>query len=398
MVYSQNDRIFDTLFDTNKNHVSKMNIKFKLRKDVRSNDKHPIYIHITGNSKREVINTGLHVHASNWLEKKERAKPIDKEHQDLNLILDKCQNKIHDIKIAYRLSDQPLSPAQLKKEYFSNLNRVNFVAFYQEALEYESRLSAGRIRVLNSILNKLKEYNEYIPFHDINANWFKSYRLWLKNVKKNNEVTISINIRAIKKFLRIAQKSGIKLQFDMDDVVPGKTTGNRNYLTSEELKKTIGYYYSGYLSESNRIILGYFLFGCMTGLRISNIQKLKRSDLEEGEISIVMVKGNKDKVLSLNETAKKIIDYSPELFVKKFTNEEMNRSIKKILQNVRVTKRISFHCARHTFATMMLKSGSKVEMLQQLLGHSSVKQTMIYSHIIQEDANKEIFLLDKLFH
>jgi len=46
---------------------------------------------------------------------------------------------------------------------------------------------------------------------------------------------------------------------------------------------------------------------------------------------------------------------------------------------------------------MMLRSGSKLELLQQLLGHTNVKHTMIYTHIIQEDANKELFLLDNMF-
>lgn len=375
-----------------------MNTSFKLRKDLKKDGKHPIYIHITGSGKREFINTGLHVKSIHWLPLKERVKPIDKEHQDINLILDKCQSKLYDIGIAYRLSDLFLTPAILKKEYFSNLNRVNFVSFYQEALKLESKLSDGRIKVLNSILTKLKEYNDYIPFHEINVNWFKHYRVWLKTVKGNNDVTIATNFKALKKFLKIAQKSGIKLNFDLDDIVPGKTTGNRNFLTAEELIKVKKYYYSEFINEHSRLVLGYFLFGCMTGLRISNIQKLTRNDFKNGEMKIVMVKGNKDKVISLNETAKKIIDHCPELFETKYTNEDLNRSIKKILENIGIHKKISFHCARHTFATLMLRAGGKLELVQQLLGHTSVRQTMIYAHIIQEDANKEIFRLDDLFH
>jgi integrase len=389
--------IFDTLLDTHKNYVSKMNTSFKLRKDLNKDGMHPIYIHITGNGTREFINTGIHVHPKNWLTDKQRIKPITKELSDQNLVLDKIESKLHDIKIAFRLTDIYATPELIKKEFLNNLSRINFISFYEESLKLESSLGAGRVRILKSILNKIREYKDYIPFHEMDLTWFKNYRLWLKNVKKNNEVTISTNLRAIKKFLRIAQKSGIRLRFDLDELKPGKTTGNREYLNEAELKKAMKFYFSDFINETNKIVLGYFLFGCMTGLRISNIQRLKRKDFQNNEFSLIMVKGNKDKILSLNETAKRILEHCPELFEKKYTNEELNRQIKRIMLTLGIPKRISFHCARHTFATMMLRSGSKLELLQQLLGHTNVKHTMIYTHIIQEDANKELFLLDNMF-
>jgi site-specific recombinase XerD len=64
---------------------------------------------------------------------------------------------------------------------------------------------------------------------------------------------------------------------------------------------------------------------------------------------------------------------------------------------LKIQKKVSFHVARHTFATSFLRAGGQVEKLQKLLGHSDIKQTMIYVHIVQADANAEIFLLDNLF-
>jgi len=61
-----------------------------------------------------------------------------------------------------------------------------------------------------------------------------------------------------------------------------------------------------------------------------------------------------------------------------------------------IEKNISFHVARHTFATNFLRSGGKVENLQKLLNHQSISTTMEYVHIIAEEANKEIYLLDGL--
>ena len=391
------ERIFDTHLDTLSNYVSKMNTSFKLRSDLLKDGKNPIYIHITGNSKREFINTGLYVMAKNWNAIKGRAKPINKEHSDINLILDKCESKLHEIRVAFRLTDVIPTPEMVKREYISNLSRLNFVAFSFEALRLESNLKPERIKGLNSIIKKLEQYNSFVGFHELDLNWFKNYRLWLKKAKNNNDVTISTNIKALKKFLRIAQKSGIKLRFDLDELKPGDTKGNRNFLSETEIQKAMKYYNSEYITDENKLVLGYFLFGCLTGLRISNIQQLHRTDFQNGQFKIVVAKSNRDKVISLNDTAQRVIELNDDLFIKKLSDQQLNRKIKIIMLNLGVTKKISFHCARHTFATLFLKSSGRVELLQQLLGHSSIRQTMIYAHIVQEDANKEIFVLDKLF-
>jgi site-specific recombinase XerD len=278
------------------------------------------------------------------------------------------------------------------------LSRVNFVAFFKEALEHDkTNLTAGSYDRHHSVYMKLKEYNSNIPFYEINIAWINKYKTYLKNVKKNQETTVAANMASIKKFLGIAEKYGVKLQIKICDIEVGSTKGNRTYLNENELKKCFSYYSSDFITERNKLILGYFLFSCMTGLRISNVQRLTRQEVEQKDIQLIMVKGNKDRIISLNAGARKLVEENENLFVKKFADQHINDELKKIMRNLGITKKISFHCARHTFATSFLKVGGKVEMLKELLGHSSINQTMIYVHIVQADANKEIFLLDNLF-
>ena len=75
----------------------------------------------------------------------------------------------------------------------------------------------------------------------------------------------------------------------------------------------------------------------------------------------------------------------------------MNREIKKIAVSVGIKDKISFHVARHSFATNYLRMGGNVVYLKKLLGHSDIKTTMIYESITSEEANKEIHLLDDMF-
>ena len=67
----------------------------------------------------------------------------------------------------------------------------------------------------------------------------------------------------------------------------------------------------------------------------------------------------------------------------------MNRQIKTIAKTCGITKKISFHVGRHTFATNFLRAGGDVISLQNLLGHSSVKQTMIYVHIVESEVKRK---------
>ncbi len=108
-------------------------------------------------------------------------------------------------------------------------------------------------------------------------------------------------------------------------------------------------------------------------------------------------KGNKDKNISLIDLAKKVINHEPKLFVEKFSDQYLNRELKIILRAIGITKKVTFHVSRHTFATNYLRAGGSVEKLKKLLGHSKIETTMIYVHIVNSEANEDIFRLDNYY-
>lgn len=398
MILTNSDRIFDTQLNTQRYRVS-MKTTFYLRPDNMIQGKNPIYLRISGNSMpSERIHTYLYVDAKFWHSKKQRVSENCQEHIDLNLILMNIESKLTQIQTFYRLSELTLTPKTLRAEYEDKLSRVNFIAFFKAAIpEQKMKVGEERLERYGTILHKLQEYQEVIPFKDLDLKWIDKFKIHLRDKLKNGDTTIASNIAIIKKFLGIAKKEGIKLQFDIDDLVVGSTKGNRTYLLAHELQKCLNFYFSEFINPSYRLVLGYFLFSCMNGLRISNVQSLKRSDLLSNDFSVILVKGNRDKNMILNKTAKKILEHEPLLFEKKFADQHLNDEIKKIMSTLGINKKVTFHVARHTFATLFLKAGGKVEMLQMLLGHSTISQTMIYVHIVQAEANQEMYLLDDLF-
>lgn len=372
--------------------------KFYIRKDYLVDGQAPVYLSLTQmNHKRERIPLLLYVDPKYWSKKENKIITTTQELIDKQLILDNVMKKLTEIRTFYRLQDLELTPKIMRDEYENKVSRVNFIAFFKEALAKEKHnMADGSYARHESVYKKLYEYQPYVPFNTLTLEWLEKYKAYLKITKENENTTIAANMASIKKFLIIASKSGIKLMFQYQDIKVGSTKGNRTYLTAQEVSACMDFYFSKYIKPRWKLILGYFLFSCMNGLRISNVQKLKRAELMDTHIHLIMVKGNKDKSLLMNKTIKFILDEYEPLFVKKVSDNEINSELKLIMKFLGIKKHVSFHVARHTFATLFLKAGGKVEKLQLLLGHSSIEETMIYSHILEEDANEEMLLIDQL--
>lgn len=132
----------------------------------------------------------------------------------------------------------------------------------------------------------------------------------------------------------------------------------------------------------------------MTGLRINDLLKLKREQLTEEYFSFWNQKSKKQQILMTNSTCRKILNYDPNLFIKPPTAKHINETIKEIAVFLGIKKHLVCHVARHTFATNYLRKGGKVENLQILLGHSDIKTTMIYVHIVESETIRTMQLLD----
>jgi integrase/recombinase XerD len=401
MINSLENRVFDTRVDTHKLYVS-VKTKFILRD---YNKEHlPLYLHITGEGKRERLLLDIEIEKKLWCKHTERINQSlsrnafeKKKYSDTNLIIENIEAKITNIKTVYRLSDLVLTPAKLKKELVEDLPRVNLCSFFQHAInEQKTLLAPGTYKRFQSVLNKLKTYNDNIIFTDLTLNWFESYRNYLSKIG-NQKTTINSNIKVIKKILRKALKVGVKIPCDLDEIIGGSTAGNKTALEPLELTKINNYYKSEFINKHHKLILGYFLFSCVTGLRFSDVMALNREKVLGDFIQFKAEKVNKLQTISLNNTAKKIIRSNEFLFIDKLTNQYVNRELKKIMISLSIRKKIGFHCSRHTFATSFLRANGKVEDLQVLLGHSTINQSMVYVHIVAAEANKKIFLLDTLF-
>lgn len=387
---------FDTRIGTNKNIVP-MTINFKLRKYINSEGKSPIYLNVSSKNRRSRINLDIYVNPKQWNKKDGVLVGPAEEVYDYNLILGGIKAKINTIQKNYRLSSKTLTIDSFLDEFNNEMPRSNFVTFfYKVMIDSKNTLHPNTFKKEKAIYQKLKAYRKEIIFCDIDQHFFLKYRNHLATLG-NCETTRNNNIKIIKKYLRYAAKIGIKLAIDLDDIKSGSTKGNRTYLNAKEIEACYNFCKSDWISPTYKLVLSYFLFSCFTGLRISDVKKIKRQHVFSDSYSLINSKTGKPQVLNFNEKTKFIIRDNPELFIKFFAEPFINDTLKKIMLALNINKHVSFHVARHSFATNLIILGCPVTTVQQLLNHSNIKDTMTYVHLAEQEKNNNADLLDGLF-
>lgn len=385
---------FVTQSVTRKNYVT-MKTSFYLRK--KNNKYAYIFLNLFQNKCRERFSTGIECKINEWNHKQNRLKETSEENKSINLQLGYIEGKINKILLNYFANETPINPKILKKELLESSNRVSFFAYFTHILEIKKTFFCeGTYKRYCSVMNNLFEFRKEIYFRDLSISFFDDYRFYLKDTGRE-DTTIAANFNAIKSVLKHAVRDGIYLSFDVSEIKSGSTKGKKIPLNVMELQKVFKYFESELCKDRHKLVLGYFLLGCFSGMRFSDIMKIKTDDIANESIYFISQKTNKEQTLQLNNKAKIIIENCPMIFKQILTNQYINRELKDIFTFLGIRKKVSFHTSRHTFAVNFLRSGGKVENLQVLLGHSDIRETMGYVYILANEANKDIHKMDDLF-
>ena len=145
------------------------------------------------------------------------------------------------------------------------------------------------------------------------------------------------------------------------------------------------------------------MFLYYTGMRVSEVISIKWEDLdfERKTMHIRLAKGSKDRVVFLHDT---LIDFLKNfmigrtgiIFLSNFGKKYSKRTVQIIVKNTArkagISKKVTPHTLRHSFATHLLEAGADIRSIQSLLGHNNLQTTQVYTHV----ANKDIKNLAKL--
>ncbi|WP_165570258.1 site-specific integrase [Chryseobacterium sp. FH1] len=358
--------------------------RFSLRTYQDKEGKCLIYLDVRDSKKRIRYPIEIKINPSLWDPKKQRLKKSSDKHiQEIsnayNLVLENIEAKLVQIKTTFILREQFLDAETMIEEFQTSSPDFDFISFYRHHLSLQS-YSKQTLKNHNSVLKKLSEYKSEIPFHKIDENFFLGYR---KKYNKNSEVTYFSDVKCMKKFLNLAVKKGIRIGIEMEDLKIRFAKQGRVYLMPDEVKKLINYYYNEFIQESHKLPLGYFLFSCYTGLRISDIQQRKREEILHGVFQFNHQKTGNFQSMRLNEDGKKLLLHNPDLFKVKIVEQKINAHLKIIAERCKISKKLTMHVGRHTFATTYYRNTKDVIGLKKLLGHSNISNTLIYTHLVE---------------
>lgn len=285
----------------------------------------------------------------------------------------------------------------------------NFKAYKMKTSQSPSRIAA-QIECTRKQLIAYKGDN--IKLSSIDKKYCVGFIEFLNNTKKSNGEPLSSYTKImycnhLNEMLSRAVKGGMIYKNPFSEVdkreKPKKPETSRVFLDIEEVKK---------LAETEckvPVIKQAFMFSCFCGLRISDIRRLKWSDIREvtnedgtksWHLSIIQKKTNK--MVSYNLSGK-AIEWLPEQNGNEFIFNGMGceqtvlTHIKVWAANAGIKKDITFHTARHTFGTMMLTLGADIYTTSKLMGHTRIATTEIYAKIIDKKKNDAMGLIDKFF-
>ena len=174
----------------------------------------------------------------------------------------------------------------------------------------------------------------------------------------------------------------------------------REYLTLEELKQAMC------APSPHQGVKNAFVFSCFTGLRLSDIRTLTWNDISkapDGKTMFVRTRMQKTQRLiniPLSNEALNCLDKKEDANEPIFdlpTTSNVERNLKMWLEGANITKHITFHCARHTFATMMLTLGADIYTTSKLLGHCNLATTQVYAKIVDQKKIETVNLVDDFF-
>ena len=210
----------------------------------------------------------------------------------------------------------------------------------------------------------------------------------------DNKRSLNRKLSAINSFFDFAYKREIvDEKFNIKQAKIPKTLPK--FLSKEEILKSVSHinYSEASWFELRDKALILFLYAC--GLRISEALNVKLGDIENGWVKVTMAKGEKQRVVPVADVALMAID---EYLHKRPCNSEyvfVNKNCNKLsrISAFNITKKylnVSPHTLRHSFATSLVLGGADLRIVQELLGHSSLNTTQIYTHIQKENLKESI--------
>lgn len=376
----------------------------------------PIRLRITVNGERKEIGTSQYCDPERWNSQAQRAKGTNEKTKTLNAFLDALESKVQSSRLQLLEAGTPITADLIAKHLTGQAEKPRMLleAFAEHnarmAALVDSEYASGTMeRYTTSYLHtKAFIYWKYrkadIAVKELSFDFVKDYEFWLKSVRKCNHNSAIKYISNMRKIVNICIKSGWLVKDPFFGFNMTKREVIREYLSDDEIQALASKVFT-----MDRLIhvRDIFLFSCYTGLAYADVYQLTPDRIAKG------IDGNQwiftcrqktdtpsripllPQALALLEKYKdhpKCVHAGKVLPV--LTNQKMNSYLKEIADVCGITKTLTYHIARHTFATTVtLNNDVPIESVSKMLGHKSIKITQHYAKIIDKKVSSDMQLL-----
>ena len=280
-----------------------------------------------------------------------------------------------------------------------------YIEEFIDYLRFEKKYSENTISSYKRDLNKMNLYlkKDFIKLTKADI------QKYIQNLSKNESSnTISRTISSLKSFYKFLEINKYTNTNPLTTIISPKTARKLpKVLSEEEVNKLLDINLNNDFDYRNKAMLELMY---SSGLRVSELINLTVNDVDlKNSLVRIFGKGSKERIVPLNDYATEalnnyILYHRPKLFKQKESNylflnnhgNQMTRqgffkTLKKIAKEKGIKSELSPHTLRHSFATHLLKYGADLRSIQELLGHSDISTTQIYTHITNE-------MLEKNYH
>ncbi len=393
-------------------------ISFFVKKYKAKNDLAPIYARITVKGKYLDVSLKRKVELSNWDERSGTTKGRKSEAHQLNQYLEQVRNRFYECREELEKERKLVTPEAVKNRYLGNdqQGQTLMELIHYHNTEMKSVLTWGTLKnyfttqkyIEKFLKEKLKTSDVHLA--ELNYKFITRFESFVKGNRLIKNQKLCDQNGTMKHMERLRKMVSLAVKLEWLDKDPFHQyqlkfhKSRRGYLTAEELK-TIEQ--TQFLEPRLTLIRDIFVFGCYTGLSYIEVYNLTSDQIVMGMDGNRWIAGQRQKSgelfnVPLLPQALTIMEQYQEhpravnegKLLPVYTNQKINAYLKEIAHICGIEKRLTFHLARHTFATTVtLANGVPIESVSKMLGHTKISTTQIYAKVVEQKLSRDMLAL-----
>ena len=382
----------------------------------------PVYLRITIDGERIEVSSKRYVNPDNWNTLGQKLNGNTQDVRTVNAYLKTLEHEVYEVHRTMIEKKLPLTAVKLKnvllKKEAASAKKMLIPIFEEHNNQVKALVgkeyAKGTHERYETSLKHTKDFLFWkyhasdIDIRAIDHEFIRSYDFYLRSERNcNNNSTVKY-LKNFKKIILICIANG---WLDKDPFVkykPKVKEVKRDFLNIEELEQLAS---KKFVSERVATVRNIFLFSCYTGLAYADVKKLKRTEVVTGIdnqkwIYTSRQKTDTDSRIPLLPKALELMDayanhpqcVNDGLLLPVLSNQKMNSYLKEIADACGISKELTYHIARHTFATTVtLANGVPIESVSKMLGHKNIRTTQHYAKILDMKVSQDMADLKKKY-